>query len=167
MSNDRFDKLEQNPIGKALDPSSAGATGRRFRRWLEFKGEKRTELTLEAEKPKAVPAPGSSSPSVFHPRPDPSPRSGYTEEQLAAKRAERALREEELRAAQERARRARNTLLWIFGGLGAVGFLIYLLSRTGGGALAEIIVPIIIIIVATIARSGRVGGGRWGRWWDD
>lgn len=166
MSKNRFEKLEQNPAGKTLDPSSAGATSRRFRRWLEFKGEKRIELKLEPDKPKPAPAPAETppAPSVHRPRPSPPARGGYSEEMLAAKRAARHARETELQAAQERARQARNRLLWIFGGLGGIAFLIYLLVKGGiSGGFAELIFMMIAAIVVTIARGGR--GNR--RWWDD
>lgn len=164
MAKDRFDKLEQRPVGKKLDPSTAGSTSRRFRRWLEFKGEKHVPLELEPERP--TPAPGASgSPATsdtHRPQPTPTTPRGYSREQLAAMRAERRARDEELRAAQDRARRARNRLLWILGGFGGIGYLIYLLTGGGiGDNAAQLIIMLIAAIVVTIIRGGRGRRDRW------
>lgn len=173
MSGDRFEKLEHDRSGQAPKESAPGSPAKRFRRWLEFKGEKRPKpLEVVPDKAAPVRTPDKAPETSNAHRPQPAaPVLGVNGEALlAAKRTARLAREEELQAARERARRARNTLLWIVGGLGAVGFLVYLLSNGGiGGFFAELIIMIIAAVVLAIFRGGRIGRGRWGRGngWDD
>lgn len=173
MSSDRFEKLEHDRSGQAPKEPGPGSTTKRFRRWLEFKGENRPKpLEVEPDKAPPVRAPDKAPEASNAYRPQPSaPASGVNGEALlSAKRTARLAREEELQAARERTRRARNTLFWVVGGLGAVGFLVYLMSNGGiGGSFAELIVMIIAAVALAIFRGGRIGRGRWGRGngWDD
>lgn len=157
MSKDRFEKLERNPVGQELDLSGAGAFSRRFRRWLEFKGEKPVKLELEPVKPKPGPVESPTPGGVHHQPPASTPANGsYGRIDTLAKRAARATREAELRTARERAQRARNRLLWVLAGFGGIGFLVYLLAKGGiSGAFAELIFMAIVAIVVTIAQGNR------------